>query len=108
LSRGGRTRTADPRVPNAVRWPTALHPEECEYNAKDDQSSSTSFLSFFVHRPGFIGSFWTLGLLDCPDPDFRPEPFPNNNPRPAHYHSFPSSGNHNANQTELCIHPGDS
>jgi hypothetical protein len=49
-----------------------------------------------------------LGLLDCPDPDFRPEPFPNNNPRPAHYHSFPSSGNHNANQTELCIHPGDS
>jgi hypothetical protein len=31
ISRGGRTRTADPRVPNAVRYRTALHPGAGEY-----------------------------------------------------------------------------
>ena len=30
-SRGGRTRTAGPRVPNAVRYRTALRPGRSEY-----------------------------------------------------------------------------
>ena len=32
-SRGGRIRTADHRVPNAVRYQLRYTPEECEYNA---------------------------------------------------------------------------
>lgn len=40
LCRGGRTRTADPCVPNAVRYRTALRPGGDEYNANEAQSSS--------------------------------------------------------------------
>ena len=42
-SRGGRTRTADPRVPNAVRYRTALHPGKGEYNAKMHEPSRSTF-----------------------------------------------------------------
>ena len=42
-SRGGRTRTADPRVPNAVRCQTALHPDQDEYNAYQPLTSRSLF-----------------------------------------------------------------
>jgi hypothetical protein len=42
FGRGGRTRTADPCVPNAVRYRTALRPGGNEYNANEAQSSSES------------------------------------------------------------------
>ena len=39
-SRGGRIRTADHRVPNAVRYQLRYTPEEHEYNAKLASTSS--------------------------------------------------------------------
>jgi hypothetical protein len=41
--RGGRTRTADPRVPNAVRYRTALRPERYEYNGQVGKSQGLKF-----------------------------------------------------------------
>ncbi len=39
-SRGGRIRTADHRVPNAVRYQLRYTPEESEYNADCTVASS--------------------------------------------------------------------
>ena len=73
--RGGRTRTADPRVPNAVRYRTAPHPEQCEYNAKMTSTSRNSQQSIYpplyhYHHLTYQEDipFWLDLAKDCPGP----------------------------------------